>query len=220
ACLSSAIPRRPGPLPLELPARAFTVARAAELGVSAARLRSADIESIGWGVYRLAGQPTTELDVAGALIGDTPDLLMSHLTAARVRRWPLPHGKRWEDWRPSMPLELTASSPAGRIRRRDLVLRRQEVPPAERSSIRDVPVTSIERTWVDLAAVLSLVELVVIGDHLVRRPRPGLEDLSRAYSHPDLLAAAVGRAAGRPGVRRAREALDRVRIGSDSPKET
>ncbi|WP_157973996.1 hypothetical protein [Desertihabitans aurantiacus] len=69
--------------------------------------------------------------------------------------------------------------------------------------------TSASATFLDLAASLSLVELVVLGDSLVRK----------GHTSPDALIEAATSYTGR-GARRAREAAQLVRSGVDSPRET
>lgn len=71
----------------------------------------------------------------------------------------------------------------------------------------------------DLAAMLTLDQLVVIGDHLVRRPRPWFENRSRPYATIEHLKAAAAQYSGR-GARTLRAAADLVRMSSDSPSET
>lgn len=69
--------------------------------------------------------------------------------------------------------------------------------------------TTPARTFIDLAPKLPLVELVVVGDAILRR----------LGTLPDL-ETAVGRAARRRGVVRARQALPLLRARVDSPMET
>jgi hypothetical protein len=82
----------------------------------------------------------------------------------------------------------------------------------ERMLVGGVPVTSPLDTWRQLSTVLTLDELIVAGDSLVRRQRP-LVDESQ-------LVVALARHAGRRGVRALRAAWRQVRAGADSPRET
>jgi len=66
--------------------------------------------------------------------------------------------------------------------------------------------------WCQLGATLSVRQLVVLGDALTRRQHP--------LATRDELRSAVGRRAGRRGVRRLREAVELVREGTDSSAET
>ncbi len=86
--------------------------------------------------------------------------------------------------------------------------------------VKGLRVTSMERTWLDLATQLSLDELVVAGDQLVsehqrnfgrrRLPKVPLQELS-AY---------IGGKSATAGLARARRALKLLRVGVDSPPET
>jgi very-short-patch-repair endonuclease len=67
-------------------------------------------------------------------------------------------------------------------------------------------------TWCQLASILSLDELVIMGDGLVRRQGP-VATLAQ-------LTDAVGRFAGAPGCGTLRKAVALVRPRTDSPQET
>lgn len=77
---------------------------------------------------------------------------------------------------------------------------------------RNLPVTGPARTWLDLAARLTLLELVAVGDYLVYWERPFL-------SVADLVEA-LGRYPSRRGLALARVALPLVRTRAESPKES
>jgi hypothetical protein len=70
--------------------------------------------------------------------------------------------------------------------------------------------TTPARTWLDRAASLDLVELVVLADAILRRGLVTDDELQRA----------VRRWAGRPGAARSRRALTLVEPATDSPMET
>ena len=67
---------------------------------------------------------------------------------------------------------------------------------------------------------MELAELVAIGDQLIRIPRRRFEGRSEPYATREALAELVGRHPNLPGVRLARAALELMRVGSDSAKET
>jgi len=71
-------------------------------------------------------------------------------------------------------------------------------------------VTSAERTWVDCAALIGEEHLVAMGDWALSADMVTVESLRRVVTW----------AAGRRGVRRARQILDYLRIGSESPGES
>ncbi|WP_406633461.1 endonuclease domain-containing protein [Pseudarthrobacter quantipunctorum] len=67
---------------------------------------------------------------------------------------------------------------------------------------------------------MSIEELTVVADHLLRIPRPDFEGRSKPHAARDDLEEMLDRHKGTPGIRKARVALDRARVGSDSAPET
>lgn len=146
----------------------------------------------------------TEIDAAPArlralaLVHDG-SFAASHCTAAQV------HGL-------SLPREClhdalhVMTSGEGRVRRPGVVGHRGL---AERQTVQreGVRVTGLADTWLDLAPVVSLDSLVVLGDEVARR-LGGIDDMLRRLDRR------------LPGVQRARQALEWVRPGSASPMET
>ncbi|WP_152351378.1 hypothetical protein [Brachybacterium subflavum] len=90
---------------------------------------------------------------------------------------------------------------------------------AETASVDGMRLTSRVRTWCDLAADLTVDELVMVADHLVRHPRPRFEGRTRPHATPRELETAIERW-GRPWSAKLREALALSRVGSDSGAET
>ncbi|TNB74282.1 hypothetical protein FHJ30_06225 [Arthrobacter sp. BB-1] len=81
-------------------------------------------------------------------------------------------------------------------------------------------VTSRGRTWLDCSRKMGIEELTVVADHLLRIPRPDFEGRSEPYATREDLEDMLDRHKGTPGIRKARVALDRARVGSDSAPET
>lgn len=81
-------------------------------------------------------------------------------------------------------------------------------------------ITSRTRTWLDCARKMSVEELTVVADHLLRVPRPDFEARSEPFATKEDLADMLDRHKGTPGIRKARLALEQARIGSDSAPET
>lgn len=75
-----------------------------------------------------------------------------------------------------------------------------------------VALTTPTRTWLDLARVLRVEQLVVAGDYLIhwRAPLAAAEDLADV----------VARSTNRRGIRRLREAVELLEPRSESPRET
>lgn len=83
-----------------------------------------------------------------------------------------------------------------------------------------VRLTTPQRTWLDLAAVLPLDDLIVAGDSIICEhnwefPRPRL-----ALASMQELSEILHAHAGARGAKAARAALTQIRVGADSPPET
>jgi hypothetical protein len=196
---------RPRPLPAHLPSALFTVRDALDAGVNEGRLRRGDLRRPTYGVRVPKAAPDTVVGRARAFALALPhDIAFSHLTAARLFDLPTPR-----PWHPTEPLH---------------VMRRSGRPPVERRGT--VPHRGLELrstlvvdglllvdpvdTWCDLGPLLELDDLVAVGDALLTQ-RLGLR--------PKDLARAVADRRGR-GIRRLREALALVRVGSASAWES
>jgi hypothetical protein len=81
-------------------------------------------------------------------------------------------------------------------------------------------ITSRTRTWLDCARKMSIDELTVVADHLLRIPRPEFDARSEPHATREELADMLDRHKGTPGIRKARLALEQARVGSDSAPET
>lgn len=81
-------------------------------------------------------------------------------------------------------------------------------------------VTSRVRTWLDCARRMSVEEITVVADHLLRQPRPALEGRDVPFATMEDLEEMLDRHKGTPGIRKARLALERARVGADSAPET
>ncbi|WP_394216469.1 endonuclease domain-containing protein [Brachybacterium vulturis] len=221
--------RRPAPLPESLPWRVFTRAEALRAGVLPGRLRRSDIARLRPGLLRRVGAPIGEADIASALCRDDPRAVVVGVSAARILGLPLP--SPLETWRSGIPVQV--SIPGGAVssdrvvRWRGLVLapdqvwspRLEFVPTADEPARTPLPVrmTTRVRTWRDLAGTVPAFFLVAIGDHLVRRPRPGLEP---GREEPWCTLDELRRMCTGRDTRALRHAVEQVRVGADSPRET
>ncbi|TLP99591.1 hypothetical protein FEF26_03040 [Nesterenkonia salmonea] len=215
--------RPPTPLPQELLGQTFTRSQARALGVSDARLRARDVQKMARATYRHltpdAPSPPAERvspEVLSVLCRRSPAIRVSHVTAALLYRVNLP-SRLVRD----APIHLTgrsrshygAADPPVR-------LHRSRVGPGSTHQLHGIPVTAPAELFVEMAQYLSATELVVLGDQLVRAPRQKLEGRSAPWCSVPALRRSVAGAKHRFGIRRAREALELVRVGSDSPPET
>lgn len=184
------------------PRTPFRAGDAAAAGVSSRRLGSPSFRRIVRGVYVAADAAADPiLQARAALLVAGPDAFVSHHQAARLYRAVVPDD----------PV-LHASVHEGRHRSRvpdvSVHLSRREP-----TTFRGVPVTTPADTFLDLAATLSLVDLVVLGDSLVRHGRttPG-SLVSAAASGPTRhrRAAALAASLVRDGVDSAMETRTRL----------
>ena len=198
-------PPRPLPDPFASAPFASTEARAA--GISESRLRASDLFAPMRGVR--VPQPAED-SLGARLLSYRVHMVLgeyfSHLTAARLYEIPLP---RMQENTPSLHVSVHAPDFPPRVR--GVIGHRLFVPITPRIR-KGFPVISPARTWTQLAAILAYEDLVVAGDHLVRRKRP-------LCSLVELSAAVVSLGPAR-GARAARRAIVDIRPGTDSPMET
>ncbi len=133
------------------------------------------------------------------------DQFFSHSTAARIHGMPLPARLETEG-------RVHLASPTGRARmqRPGVVGHRLK---SQTVVVDGLLVEARADTFVHLSAMLTVEELVTIGDWLVSPKR-------RAPLSVDDLTDALRRYNGARGLHRARRALALVRVGSESPRET
>lgn len=152
---------------------------------------------------------------AAAVLDEIPDACASHLTAALVRGWWLP--RKLQD---TQLVHLTRSPGHHRLKRRGVVTHRSLILEEEVVQVHGRRVTSPERTWLDCATLLSLQDLVILGDHLVREPHTWAEERRIQWTTVAALRDCLLLHPGVPGISKARSALELVRVGADSPQET
>lgn len=180
-------------------------------------LYRSSLPRISHGLHLLTeGAAPTFEERAEALARALPNTWLSHSTAARVYRVPLPR-RLLEDE------QIHLSQPRGsdqRIRRSGVVGHRTLAGEDDLWSWAGVRVTSPARTWGEVAHSSSIADLVCFGDQLVRVPYARYEQRTDAYTTPAELEAVLTRAGRVRGKTKAREALRLVRVGADSVQET
>lgn len=177
--------------------RPFRPKDARAAGLTRRALSSGQFRRIARGVYLDAGvrlDPRLAAEAATLLAGSGS--FVSHHTAARLYGAVVPD----DDC-----LHASVRGTRHRARTEGIVVHRSRRVPGTFGGVR---VTSPSDTFLDLAASLSLVDLVVLGDSLVGRRR----------CTPEALVDAA--AAGERRTRRAARAASLVRSGVDSPMET
>lgn len=176
----------------------FTRSRALKSGITSKQLRGPRFRKLFGCVYIDAGveqQPVHR--VQAALLIHKKGAFASHASAGRVYDVPLP---------PGLAEEHVSVFAAEDRRRRDGI--RNHVVPERTPTMthRGVRVSTPAQAFVELSEQLSLVDLVVVGDHLVRRNGLTPEELLAYCSEH--------------GTPAARAAAGYVRRDVDSPMET
>lgn len=168
-------------------------------GITDAQLRGTQYRRLFHGVYIPA---SVQLDLwiwmRAALLVLPSDAVVSHLTA--LHAYGLVIGREW-------PLHFSTRT-ATHSRQRNLEVHRRLAPISE-SWLGDIPITSPNRTLVDIATKISLVDLIAAAEWMIHQRLTTLESLG-AYAvdrHLD-------------GVRRMRRVLGLIREGVESPRET
>lgn len=197
----------PRDLPPFARSRPFSTTVAQSAGISRARLRRTDLISPFHGVRVLSDEPLDAIEDRCRAYSEVMPAgsFFSHSTAAELYGIPIPP-------RASGAVHVSAVRPARAPRAAGVLGHRITIDSADLRLIGRLPVPSPAEVLCELAAMLTLDELVIAGDATVRRKRPlcGIGDLRRA-------ALAAG---GRPGVGTLREALTWIRPRTDSPMET
>ncbi|MFC7401978.1 hypothetical protein [Citricoccus sp. GCM10030269] len=191
-----------------------TLAQARALGTSRRTLQNPRSERHLHGIY---GPRHGERDAAslhrgllGAMSWSALDVA-SHESAAFL--WGFP------DVEPPQDLHLLSIAGDRRRRVKGMTGRRGLVLPEETTMVDGIAVTTPSRTWLDLAHGSSEFRMVLWADWLFN-PVWGGDWERPALSTPEQLRAVLERHRGKPGIRTARRAADRARVGSDSPRET
>ncbi|MBW9208387.1 DUF559 domain-containing protein [Mumia sp. zg.B21] len=187
------------PIPAPLYDRPFTSTEAARHGLSARGLRGRRFRALFRGVHVRADLAMTwVLWVRAGLLVMPEDALASHLTALRL--WGLA-------LRSPLPLHFSTNTTCVVVRDEIRLHRRRG---RLHAYVRDrIACTGPDRTYVDCATVLSLVELVQAADHLLHAGHTTLAGL-RSYLDGCHL----------HGVVRARRAFTLVRERVESPMES
>jgi len=186
-------------------------------GVSRRRLAASDLRSRFRGSRSRADPASLDRDVYAQRFDDLlsrcraylpvapVDFRFSHVTAARIHRIPIPY-----ELESRVDIDVTVAGTSAPRRIGVIGHRTGRLP--DRVILEGLPVIPVEQSWIQLAPLLSLDDLIVAGDFLVRRKRPA--------SSLEKLADVASAATGLPGAARARAALDEIRTGTDSPRES
>lgn len=193
----------------------FTLSEAEAAGITRDRLRGSRFVGVSHGLYRPASWDFELREAARALCAATPGAWISHTTAARLHELILPP---WLS--DSTDLHLSKPRRLPETRRKGIVGHTLLVFPSEVATVDGLPISTRARTWLDMARLLPLAELVCLGDQLIRIPRPAFEQRDKPFSTPDEMRTMMGKHKNLQGIVRARAAMDLMRIGADSAQES
>lgn len=199
---------QPQPLPPILRSESFSTRAARQAGVSGERLRRSDLTAPFRGVRVPTEKvPTTVVEKCRAYRLLLPaGGLFSHGTAAQLLGLPVPARIRDDPL-----INVAVPRPARAPRMRGVRGHQLATLPAM-SLVRGLPVPEPAELWCQLGRILTIDELVVIGDALSQRSNP--------LTSPAELRDALENATARPGIRALRSAVELVRARTDSPMES
>jgi hypothetical protein len=194
----------------------FTSAEAKRHGLDYIHLLQENVRRVSRELYVPDGSPPELLGRVRAHLALTPGAWASHRTAAALHGLWLP-----DDAADHALLHLSKPTELPRVRRVGVVGHRVRVQPGEVVELSPgIRASSPARTWLDLGNELGPVSLVILGDELLRIPRPGLEGRSTPYATKGALAALLRSHPNMQGVAKCRTALADMRVGADSVQET
>ncbi|MHA7177493.1 DUF559 domain-containing protein [Arthrobacter sp. Sr24] len=198
-----------------VPLAPFTVVEARSRGLPRHQLRGKSVESVSYGIYR-PGEWNFELrEAARAVNATSQGSWISHTTAARLHQLILP------PWlADSNELHISSPRRTAGVRRRGITAHKLTTFPNETEAHGELRLSTRARTWLDLSRTLPVADLVCMGDQLVRIPRAVFEGREEPYATIASLRAMLSMHPNLQGIVRAREALELVRVGSDSSPET
>jgi hypothetical protein len=206
---------RRAPLPGYLTTGSFSLRAADKAGVTRTRTQAKDLVTVSRGIRVPAASTASGTAALRAYTDLDDESVLSLGSAARLWAAPLP-GRLEEDWRIHLSRRRGSSPP----RRVNVVGHLLTLLADEIVELDGVRLTSPARTWLDLARALTVDELVVAGDALVCEHGAEFPVPRQALCSIDELRAMLARHPGSRGVRKARAAVELLRVGADSPPET
>ena len=203
------------PLPEHLGAGSFSLRMSDKAGVSRTRTEAKDLATVSRGIRStsalLLGVPPRCAPIRD--LDDDPSL--THVSAARV--WSAALAGRLED---DSRVHLSRRPGFSTPRRVNVVGHLLALLPGELVETDGVRLTSPARTWLDLASMAGVDELVIAGDSLVCFHGPEFLAPREPLCTVADLRSIVANHRGARGVRAARAALELIRLGADSQPET
>lgn len=203
------------PLPEPLDSRPFLVSESDGIGIPRRRTTANDVRTPSRAIRVPVGVDLSLLQRCRPYTDVTAGSVISHLTAARIHGFPIPVGFE-------CPPLLDVARPRGAAvpRRKHVRGRRLRLDEGDIVMLEGVAVTSMARTWLDLASIFDVDDLVVVADYLVSEHNRNFGPARKAKVPLDELRAYITSKSRVPGLGTCRKALVLVRVGVDSPPES
>lgn len=195
--------REPTPLPDDLSRRPFDRAAAERAGVRAGRLRNRDVRRPFHGVQTVQHLGTLRDRCGAYAVRMKRGQSFSHTTAALLHRLPLPRALEEDP-----DLHVSTVHPAPPPTARGVAGHRLRNQP-EVGELDGLAVVAPWEAWAQLAPLLSVDELIEVGDAVLWRWKDSRGQLEEVAGTP-----------GRIGGAKLRTALKEIRPGCASPGET
>lgn len=206
----------PSPLPHPLSRFPFTRQEAADAGITERRLRHPGLHRPSRGIrVPLVDDPSNLASVLRAYTRVTGLAAASHASAFKV--WEFPGFLPGSD---EPVLHVSRPDRVAIMRRTGVRGHRAQFFEDEIVCLEGLLITSRVRTWLDCARKMSIDEITVVADHLLRVPRVDLEGRVEPFATKADLEEMLDRHKGTPGIQKARVALEQARLGADSAPET
>lgn len=207
--------RKASQLPDTLEGRSFTLFEQRRAGIPDHRAWNKDLRVASRGVRVPWGAEQELTHTARLLTGISPGTVCSVPTAAVLWGCPLPFELQHQ------PLvHLLRWDGGNRPVRKGVAGHRVQLDPSDVAAVDGIPVTGPARSWLDLAPLLPLDDLVAAADYFICRQSRSFGHHRAALCSLDDLCSQVARNPGARGIRNARLALELARVGADSVPET
>lgn len=207
--------RKPPLLPSHLAGRSFTLQQQLDAGLGSGRAWRSDLHVASRGVRVPWDEPQTLQHTCALLTGLTPGSACCFGTAAQLWGCPLPRALENE-----LKIHLARIDGGARPVRKGVAGHRMVLRDTDLGELDGIPVTKPARTWLDLASVLNLEELVVAGDYFICSQSRSFGPRRDAFCSLADLREQVLANPGTRGIRTARHAVELCRVGADSAPET
>lgn len=207
--------RRPSPLPDNLAGRSFTLQQQRDAGIPADRPWRRDLRVASRGVRVPWGEAQPLHHTCSLLTGLASGSACCLVTAALLWRCPLPL-----DLQNDLRIHLANTAGGTRPVRKGVAGHKLMLRGPDVVKLDGVPLTTPARTWLDLASILALEDLVVAADHFICSQSRSFGPKKLALCSIADLQGQVLANPGARGIRNARRALELCRVGADSAPET